>query len=506
MKKTVSLLLVLVLCVLMLPSCAQKGENEEPTASEGGYVLPTPVVRSDISLPYTSADVLSPYKSESEFNRDLLCTVFEGLFYPSQDGKGVPVLASSYENSGKTVTVKLGQGIRFSDGGELTAPTVKSSFDKAKNSGWYSRSLSGIESAVAVDNYTVRFALSYPDDMVANVLDFPIVKEKGTALYGTGSYKFAVLDGEPYLEINKYNRDYKETDNPQIALYDMSGTSSPVYPFKANKISVYINDLSDGAYNNLSSQTVSVPTNNLVYIGLNSSWQGSLTSIDWVRHAINIGINRNLIASSSFLGQTNPVVTPFKSEFYKLGGMELAELSGEVQRAVGILESHGYDTENAEGIRSNGNTLLKVSILVCSDNAYKVGVAENLAASLKTLGFGVNIMEKNAEGFKDALEEGHFDMYIGEIELTANCSLDPFFKNGGHASFGIDEEFFASYRSYMLGETGVSQFIESFYLQVPFVPLFYRNAVVSVNPNISGCSAAGQTPLYAGVSGWQFAG
>ena len=36
----------------------------------------------------------------------------------------------------------------------------------------------------------------------------------------------------------------KKEWNEKIALYDMAGVSSPIYPFKANKISVYKNNLS----------------------------------------------------------------------------------------------------------------------------------------------------------------------------------------------------------------------------------------------------------------------
>lgn len=81
----------------------------------------------------------------------------------------------------------------------------------------------------------------------------------------------------------------------------MAGVSSPIYPFKANKISVYKHELSAESYVNLSSQTIAENMNNLVYIGVNSKWAGSVTSIDWVRQAINIGLDRNSVGAKIIL-------------------------------------------------------------------------------------------------------------------------------------------------------------------------------------------------------------
>ena len=61
--------------------------------------------------------------------------VYEGLFIPTDDGKGLPQLAVSGKIEGKKVTVKLLSNVKFSDGVQLTAAYVKASYDKAKNSG-----------------------------------------------------------------------------------------------------------------------------------------------------------------------------------------------------------------------------------------------------------------------------------------------------------------------------------------------------------------------------------
>lgn len=500
MRKFISILLILA---LLLAFCSCDGNNNgEETTTDENYVLPTPVVTSNISLPYTSAASFNPYKTESSLNRDLIAIMYESLFIATDNGKGKTQLAASGDIDGKTVTVKLLQGLKFSDGGEFISTHVKASYEKAKNSAYFKAQLSNISSITLVDNYTIKFNLHSADPMALNSLDFPIAKSNDGSYIGTGKYTMENANGTRYLQVNKNHRDYKNTWNEKIGLYDMAGISSPIYPFKANKISVYKNNLSAEEYVNLSSKTVSVGLDNLVYVGVNSQWAGTVTSIDWVRQAINIGIDRNIIASASFLGQGTATVTPFKSGYYELDGMELIGESGNLEKAIDILKRHGYDQVNSEGVRSNGSTSLRVDILVCTENPYKLTVAESFKAQLEKLGFGVKIREyEKSEDFILALDEGHYSFYIGETKLTNNCDLSEFFSNEGKLNYGINEEMYEIYSMYKNGENNTKVFVENFSAKIPFLPLFYRKAVVSVNPNITG--VGDEINLYSTISDWK---
>ncbi len=500
MRKLISILLIIAL-LFAFCSCDSKNIDDETTTDEN-YVLPTPVVTSDVSLPYTSAAGFNPYKTESSLNRDLLPVMYESLFIATDNGKGATQLAASGEIDGKTVTVKLLQGVKFSDGGEFISSHVKSSYEKAKNSDFYKAQLSNISSITLVDNFTIKLTLQSVDPMVLNTLDFPIAKSNDSSYIGTGKYTIEKSGDTTYLQVNKNHRAYKNTWNEKIALYDMAGISSPIYPFKANKISLYKNNLSSEEYINLSSKTVSESLPNLVYVGINSQWAGTVTSIDWVRQAVNIGIDRNIIAASSFLGQGTATVTPFKNGYYELDGMELIGESGNLEKAIDILERHGYDSVNGDGVRTNGSTSLRVDILVCTQNPYKLTVAENFKAQLEKLGFGVKIREyEKSEDFILALDEGHYSFYIGEVQLTNNCDLSEFFSKDGKLNYGIKEEIFEIYSMLKNGESNTKTFVENFSAKVPFLPLFYRNAVVSVNPNITGIGDGDN--LFSSVSDWK---
>lgn len=500
MKKTVAFLLAVII-VFSFSSCNSNTPDSEPDSTEE-YVLPTKVINSDISLPYTSAAGFDPYTTKSSLNRDLIPIMYESLFTAQNSGKGKAVLATDGEINGKSVKVKLAQGVKFSDGSVFSSADVKTSFERAKNSAYYKSELSDVESVSVSDNYTVVFKLAYENPSALNVLNFPIVKKTESGYIGTGKYKLSYLDGQPYFSVNKNHKEYTDSWNGEIALYDMAGVSSPVYPFKANEISVYKNDLTTKEYTNLSSATVSTDINNFVYVGVNSQWKGSVTSIERVRQAVNIGIDRTAIAASSFLGQGTATVTPYRNEFYKLKDVDLVGVSGDLEKAIGILERAGYTQVNSDGVRSNGSSLLKVNIIVCTKNPYKLTVAESFKKQLEKLGFGVTVNEyKKVEDFNEALEKGQYSFYIGEVQLTSDCNLNGFFSQKGAVNYGIDEKMYGVYKSYKNGEITTTQFIENFSTEVPFLPLFYRKAVVSLNPNISGVDADGE--LYASLCDWK---
>ncbi len=499
MKKVIAIMLILSFCFTLF-SCGNNGDKEAETTEK--YVLPTPVISSDISLPYTSAADFNPYSTTASLNRDLIQVIFEPLFYATSDGKGEPAVASSSNVDGKTVTIKIKNNLKFSDGTELIASHIKKSFENAKASSFYSSQLSNIADFIIVDNFTIRLKLYSEDLLIINALNFPVAKEKNGEYTGSGKYYIEYFDEKPYLEANKYHRAYSEKINQQIALYDMAGITGPVYPFKANEISVYKNDLSLGEYINLSSETISVETDSLVYIGVNSNWAGSVTSIGKVRQAVNMGIDRSVICASSYLGQGTPTSTPYKKDFYALEGVNKIGLKGDIEKAIKLLESDGFDKVNSDGVRGNGGINLNVSILVCAENPYKITVAESFKAALERLGFSVTINKKDTqEDFLLSLSEGHYSFYVGEVMLTPNCDLASFFTEDGKFSYGISSEMNAVYSSYKNGGIEIGEFIESFESNVPFIPLFYRKDVVSVNPNISGIGE--KHKLYSTVSDWK---
>jgi hypothetical protein len=129
-------------------------------------------------------------------------------------------------------------------------------------------------------------------------------------------------------------------------------------------------------------------------------------------------------------------------------------------------------------------------------------VAEAVKSSLEAMGMSVTIQEASTmEDYIALLEEGYFDLYIGETQLTSGYYLDEFFSADGALSYGIDEVFFEAYDKYKSGEFDIETFVWSCNDFVPVIPLFYRRSVVSVNPNLTGVNTS--VAVYDGVCNWK---
>ena len=88
--------------------------------------------------------------------------VYELLFEKSPDGENVPLLATGYEIDGLNVTIKLREGINFSNGEAFNAQVAADNINRGVKLGII-EGLKTVESAEPVDEYTFRIKLKEPD-------------------------------------------------------------------------------------------------------------------------------------------------------------------------------------------------------------------------------------------------------------------------------------------------------------------------------------------------------
>lgn len=160
--------------------------------------------------------ILTPEVSSSSYDITYYLTSFyDTLFEYNSEGEVVGVLAEDWSMSedGKTYTFQIKQGVKFSDGSDLTAEDVAKSIlavpvNLGQYNGSYGRLSTIIEDAVATDEYTVELHLTQPyyntlrELCLAN--PFGIVSSEQfnedltakqesfrSATYGTGPYMYA---------------------------------------------------------------------------------------------------------------------------------------------------------------------------------------------------------------------------------------------------------------------------------------------------------------------------
>ena len=123
-----------------------------------------PVSASDNTLTWASRASYADWDPAATYSEEtyVLGNVYETLtFY--EDGEVKPRLATSWEKSdgGKTWTMELRKGVKFHDGAEMTAETVKKSVEWTKNEGRGASFLwGGLTSIETPASHTIVFKFS----------------------------------------------------------------------------------------------------------------------------------------------------------------------------------------------------------------------------------------------------------------------------------------------------------------------------------------------------------
>lgn len=498
MKKNRRIISLLSAVILLFSLCACSDSGDTPPEEDRTDTGPLkPAVTYSITLPVAHNDTLDPFKNISAVNRSLVTLLYDGLIYIDSEFCPQPLLISSHSNVGKLLTVTLKSGICFSDGSPITASDVIYSFEKAKESSYYSSRLSNIKSADGSGS-SVSFELKYADVNALASLDFPIVK-KGTVqaeksdgkvfetVPPTGAGRYVISGPLPAAVLTANpNCNRAETLNAStINLFEVSDSDGMAYGLQIGNYDYWYNDLSTGKYTRVNAGLSVVPTNNLVYLAFNS--EKAIFAENAVRCAVSMLLDREQISSMGFQGHAVSAVVPFNPTW---SAMKNIPLSGKTQAnitgAQNLLEQAGYTSINRYGYRCSNTKSLTCTLTVCQDNSFKTAAAQQIKEQLAKLNFNVRILELPYKEYKQAIAEGNYEMYLGEIKVPANMNITPFFSSGSMTNCAVvladenENEFtlgYDQYRALLSGELSMSDFCRFFESEMPFVPICYRCSV-----------------------------
>ena len=124
---------------------------------------------------YADSLFLDPVLNDANVDIWILSNIYDTLLLPTDDGQGVQAgLASewSISDDGMVVTLKLRDGIKFSDGSPITAGDVKWSLERAAkpDNGIWGFLISAIASIASPDATTVVITLNRPDPAILPAL------------------------------------------------------------------------------------------------------------------------------------------------------------------------------------------------------------------------------------------------------------------------------------------------------------------------------------------------
>ena len=498
MKKAICIILAALVPALVFSSCSD-GKTEkpvpeiettapvEPSTNEDGSVI------AQARLVYAKNDSLNPYEAESSLNIRLLSLVYDGLFTLDENYNLNGVIAKGCAGGTDTVNVMLDSSAVFSDGSPVTQQDIIHSYELAKKSDTYGVRLKHFTGVSTPNASNMIFTLDEPDIYAQNCLTFPIIKEGSDEARptGTGRYVFAEDSGRLLLKVNPKRRNF----SPSISCFELTeikDSSVTNSSLEIGSTCFSFDDLSDGSYTRVNAKTLNVLMNNLVYLGVNGS--NEYLADPLIRRAISSAIDRNEIVTSSFQGHAKAAVSPFNPDWYVLSGTDGAPTL-ETSDIASLLE----ESENDPG-------RLPFSLVVNGENAFKLDAAKQIKQMLSQAGLSVMIYALPPEDYYTAVRNGDFDMYIGEVQLTANMNLYPLFR-GGNCSYGVtggmQEQSFARYVQMLSGECEVMDFINVFSNELPFIPLCYRSGLALYTNSIDyGDSVCCVSDVFCNVDRW----
>lgn len=422
-----------VLClvpVLLLSGCWEEPEDgglvsppaEETTPSETRVTLP-----DAFALPYDPDQTLDPVTCTDGIQQVVGALLYEGLFQLDETLTPQPRLCGgfTYDDASYTYVFSLRPGVVFSDGSALTANDVAMTLRRAMTSQRYAARLAGVASVTAGDG-AVTVVLAGPNTGFPALLDIPVVKagtETGRAPVGTGAYYHATDENGPCLLANPL---WWGGAQPltRIGLAVADSQESVLYQFTSHDVQLITADLTGtspiSASGNISFQDAG--TTILQYVGFNTLRPPFDSPA--VRRALGLGINRDMAVGAFLSGHGAAAQFPVSP----LSPLYPAELET-------LYSYDAFSAAMAEAGLSSG-TPRSATLLVNAENSFKVSVAEYLAQSLSAFDLQLTVRALPWETYTAALAAGDFDLYYGEVKLTADWDLRLLAGSGGSLNYG----------------------------------------------------------------------
>lgn len=435
MKKRIPALLAAVLAVCLLAGCANWDESvytDDPLGELSHYYQTdtpeeTPALTTFV-LPYLSGETLDPITCSDGIQWTLSCLLYEPLYRLNAQFEPENVLAQSesYDPETFTYTIRL-RSVLFSDGTPLTARDAADTLLRAQQSVRYGARLQDVTSITAPDSDTLRIQLSRDRRSFTALLDIPLVKS-GTEIsfipVGTGPY-VPSDNTDDLLTQNHYWWRSVSLPLQEIPLLACKSQEAAAYAFSSHDVHLLVCDLTGtgGDVASTSGSYTDADTPIMQYLGFNLNRR--LFQDEAMRKAISMAVDRTALVNAYLVGHGVAAQFPIHpaSDLYP---QELEQTYTADDCAAAMTELSMAD----------GEWIYSMTLLVNSENSFKVAAAQEIAAALEQYDFDVTVNALPWDEFLAALADGRYDMYYGECKLTADWDASALLGTGGSLNYG----------------------------------------------------------------------
>lgn len=501
MKRLPAFALMLALC-LSLTACWEAEAPEAPdfwevTQEESLPGTTEPEKVSEFTLPYLNAQTLDPIACSDGVQQVVGSLLYEGLFALDEHFVPQPVLCSSFDTSsnGLTYTFRMRENVTFSDGSLFTASDALAALRRAQVSDRYAARFVNVAS-MRTNRGALVITLIKPDSGLPALLDIPIVRsgtEKELVPLGTGPYWFQ-SDSEGACLLRKEHWWGSEAmPLERIALAPAKNADTAVYLFSAEAAHLLTADLlSETSASALGNAVMTdAPTTALLFLGFNTKTPALSTPA--LRAAMGTAFDRSAVVSALLAGHAASAQFPISpsSALYP-AAMDAA------------YDSNAY----AEALASDGAepASIELRLLVNEENSFKVALAEYLAKQFSVAHVTVAPVVLPWSDYLAALERGDFDLWLGEVRLTADWNITRLVGTNGALNYGkfssadVDKALDAFLKNE--NETSAAALCQCLASEAPILPIAFKSVTV-ITPGgvIDGVSPTAAQPL-RGFAQW----
>lgn len=505
-------LAALLAALCLLAGCAAWEEPLEPDQAWDGYQQPAeeepelpqepePEYPAAFTLAYQKDQSLDPITCGEGVQQSVASLLYEPLFQLNGQFQAEPLLCESYawNETGLACTLTLREDVTFSDGSPLSARDVVETLQRAMVSERYGYRLRNVAGASANRAGQVVITLTAPNRGLPELLDIPIVK-RGSANagipVGTGPYLLVTSGEGDYLTANGDWWRGRALPVDTIRLAHAKDRDTALYLFSSRQVELLtVDPTDDAAFVTGQAQTAEQPTAILQFIGFNTA-EGRPFADPALRRIFSQGIQRERLVNAQLadlaLAAQFPV-SPLSPLYPK--DLEKSVTPEETDRA---LAAAGQNTGEKRELR----------LLLSEGDSFRSDSARFIAAGLSRQDWVVTVETKPWEEYLLALEAGDFDLYFGELRLTADWDLSDLVGTAGALNYGgySDERTDALLEEFAGAEdraAAMRSLAGRLQQAVPIAPICFKNYLVLTHPGVVEGVAPAPSDTFRGMERWK---
>ena len=518
-----------------------------------------PVSGGLLRLACVEAKTLNPLMLDSKSYKDIVPLLFTGLYELETNGKAKASLADDTTSriNGNSITLKLKDGIKWSDGSDIGADDVKYSFDllKSQPASMYYSLIKNITSCDARgDRVVFQFTNNTP--MMKESLTFPVVK-RGTKnekknIVTNGRYKvskYVTLDRMLFTANGNWSMG-SPAYIPEIEVIFINDIGVFVTAFQSQEVDVVnITDYDWSKYEEIRGTVAkSYFTGEMEALFFNTDQPKLMDKR--LRQAVAYGIDRQKlmdkyvigngvvtdvpIAPNSWLndGEANKYVLSYSDgknllEDIAKNPLKIVTPTPSITPTPTITPSPTPKPTPTPGKKKNvkktGEPIkqnvekkepkVKLTLLVNSNNEKRIAIANDIKDSLKEENIEVTIEKVSFAEYISRIKSKNYDMYVGAVIIPETQDFSIYLDSSLPFYIKPMKKDGANYWAKLLAtgsgsgdelKTTAKGFQDAFRDELPYLPLYHKKGALILAGSIKGSSEVCRYNVFRTMGNWYF--